>query len=988
MVNMRLRWLALVITMLIPAAIVFADQPGGIRGMVIDKEFDSPLPLAEVLIADTDVQAVTTEDGSYVFSRIEPGIYTLVFSKEGYSRQVVVNVVVSPEVMTEVNATLSGEFAEMDEFVVHDMQLSAGSEVALLELRTNSSALMDSIGSEMMSRAGASDAASALKLVSGATLQDGKYAVIRGLPDRYVNSQMNGVRLPTADANKRAVQLDQFPAAMIESVQVSKTFTPDQQGDASGGAVNVVLKSVPDENTLQLNGESSFNNQAAGNDKFLTYKGGGVTCFGHRDSGIPSPDDFDKTVGVSRGDAPTDYKWSLSGGGKRPFYDTKLGFYGSMFYKRSSSFYDNGIDDSYWVTEPGGKMTPQTVQGIPPDDFKTALYDVTRSTQEMQMGGLGIMGLETEKHKLNLLFMETHSAEDVTTLAEDTRGKAYYFPGYNPYDPHDAGNQKRQAAPYLRNETLSYTERDTQTLQLRGRHTLEDPDWNTGEKVTLSAPEIDWYTAYSTAEMNQPDKRQFGSLWWGPSYFAGYPPSVPEQTYPATYYPYKPAANFTLGNLQHLWKEISEQSHQYAINVKQPFKQWSDGEGYLKTGLFYDLVRRQYNQESFSNFNDNSAHYVGLWDDYWSAAFPSEDHPVTAANVDVDYKGRQDILAGYGMIDLPLCSFFNIIGGARVEYTKLRVINQPESDATWIPPDSSLITKLNPGDADVDFKQTDVLPVIGFVFKPHKTVTIKASYSETVARQTFKELTPIQQMEYLGGDVFVGNPELKMSSLKNYDLRLDWTPHEDTLVSGSYFFKKVKDPIEYVQKNAGYTYTTPENYPRGELSGFEFEVRQQLKRFWKELEGISVGANATVIDSEVTLPAEEAKELKDLKAPMSRRDMTNAPKNLYNLFMMYDLDRTGTQFGVFYTIRGDTLTAGDGQSNGNFIPAVYDKQYGTLNMSISQKLGKIWTLKFQCKNLTNPHIEQVYRSKYIDSDIIKTSYTKGSEFAISLSAIF
>jgi hypothetical protein len=85
---------------------------------------------------------------------------------------------------------------------------------------------MDSIGSDLMSRAGASDAAAALRLVAGASVQDGKYAVIRGLPDRYVSSQMNRVRLPTADENKRAVELDQFPAAAIESIQVSKTFTP------------------------------------------------------------------------------------------------------------------------------------------------------------------------------------------------------------------------------------------------------------------------------------------------------------------------------------------------------------------------------------------------------------------------------------------------------------------------------------------------------------------------------------------------------------------------------------------------------------------------------------------------------------------------------------------------------------------------------------------------------------------------------------------
>jgi len=112
-----------------------------------------------------------------------------------------------------------------------------------------------------------------LTLVSGASIQDGKFAVIRGLPDRYVSSQMNGVRLPSADEDKRAVELDQFPSAVIESLQVSKTFTPDQQGDASGGAVNVRLKGIPDENSLTFKHQYSYNTQVTGRHDFLTYKG-------------------------------------------------------------------------------------------------------------------------------------------------------------------------------------------------------------------------------------------------------------------------------------------------------------------------------------------------------------------------------------------------------------------------------------------------------------------------------------------------------------------------------------------------------------------------------------------------------------------------------------------------------------------------------------------------------------------------------------------
>ena len=66
---------------------------------------------------------------------------------------------------------------------------------------------------------------------------------------------------------------------------------------------------------------------------------------------------------------------------------------------------------------------------------------------------------------------------------------------------------------------------------------------------------------------------------------------------------------------------------------------------------------------------------------------------------------------------------------------------------------------------------------------------------------------------------------------------------------------------------------------------------------------------------------------------MTTRDMTNAPEHLYNLYLTYDIAAAGTQFALFYTVQGDTLVAGAGQSHGNFVPSVYAKEYDTLNLT-------------------------------------------------------
>ena len=990
----------MIVVMLLFAANVFAEQAGSIRGVVSDSDFDAPLAAAEVMIAETGQKVTASDEGNYVFSEVEPGNYTIVFSKEGYARQVKADVVVSPGQMTEVSASLSGDFEEMEEFVVQDVQIGTGTEAALLDLRMESPALMDSISTELMSQAGASDAASALKLVSGATVQDGKYATIRGLPDRYVNSQMNGVRLPTADADKRAVQLDQFPSEVIESIQVTKTFTPDQQGDASGGAVNVVLKGIPQERVFKVSGEYSFNTnvQDAGSD-FLTYKGGGVSTWGRDDGGRDAQLDklgqsWDGAVGTSTGSAPTDYKWSLSLGDRWEFDDFTLGAFGSLFYKRDSSYFKDGIDHKYWIENIGGPMTPQVSdQSTEP---KTSLFDVTQGSQSVQWGGLGVLGFETENHSLNFTYMYTRDATDKASLLEDTTGKYYAFPDYDINDPTDPGNNQNGRGEYAfqRTQTLEYTERTTETFQLHGRHTLMDLDLGYKDLFRFLSPELDWTLSTNSARLYQPDKRQFGSLWKA----AGQHSALPFLTYPEGYEELLPAVNSNLGNLQRIWKDITETNNQVNVNLKLPFEQWTGDEGYLKFGIFNDQLERSYKQESYLSVGGNYLNHG--WEEFWSDVYPDEDHPIIASDQDVGYDGQHNISAWYYMLALPLNSYANIIGGARFENTELSIQNFPDLNgsgqptATWLEPGSSgppikvIPGEVDPNGPDVEFEQSDMLPSIGFEFRPWDQITMRGSYTETVARQTFKELSPIMQMEYLGGDVFIGNPGLEMSSLKNYDLRFDWTPYEGGLFSMSWFYKDISNPIEYAQANAGFTYTYPVNYPEGKLNGYEFEVRQQMGHFWEKLDGLSLGANMTLIDSEVTLPDDQAQQLANLGTPEPKRDMTNAPEHLYNIYATYNIEKTGTQLGLFYNVRVDTLIAGAGQAKGEPVSSIYETEYGTLNFSLSQKLGEIWKLKFQAKNLLDPEIQSVYRSDYSPGDQVKTSYTKGRDFSLSLSATF
>lgn len=1001
----------LLIFLLVGGAPSALQQVGSLSGTVNDADFLAPITGARVRVMEADREAVTTNQGSFVIGQLPPDTYTVVVTKDGYERAVRGNIVVTAGQVRELQVEMSGEFTEMEEFVVQDiLNLAAGTEQALLQLRFESPQLVDSISSELMSRAGASDAAAALSFVAGASVEGGRFAVIRGLPDRYVSSQLNGVRLPSADENTRAVELDQFPSTVIESIQVTKTFTPDQQGDASGGAVDVRLRGVPRGPILSFSSQIGYNSQATSNSSFLTYNGGGVDFWADDDGKRFQQLDnlggnWDGAAGVERTEAPIDYKWSMAFGDSYEVEkDAFIGGFATMFYERDSSFFDNGINDSYWVDTVGGPLIPQYGgSGTPTQgDYNTRLFDIESASQSVQLGGLLGLGFDSKEHSVSMSYLYSRTAQDRAVLAEDTRGKEFFFGpefGFDPYDVNDPdhpGNQPDNidSAPYLRLETLEYTERDTGSLQFAGRHEIVDDLFDIGP-FDFGAPEFRWTLARSFANLDQPDKRQFGSSWTPAFTIPGVPPFIPPIDSPAQFTAFRPAVNFNLGNFQRIFKVIEEDSDQHQLALDLPFEQWDKLPGSLTLGLFDDTVNRRFDQDTFTNAGDTNSTFIGEFDEFWSEQFPFEDHPILDPLTDVDYDGEQQISALYAQLDLPLRAGTNLIGGVRLESTDIGIVNTPEEAAVWFPEDidpdtpgnqpATAPVTLNPGDADVVFSQDDLLPSIGIIQELRDDLTLRVAYSETVARQTFKELTPILQQEFLGGPVFVGRRDLGMSAIENFDIRLDYVPYEGALLSGSFFNKDITDPIEYVQRVISFTFTEPVNYPSGRLSGFEFEARQRLGEFSPRLEGFSVGGNATFIDSRVQLPQDEIDFFANLGIDLTERPMTGAPEHLYNLYLTYDYEPTGTQVSLFYTVKGDTLVAGAGVSENNFVPSVFATEFDTLNFSLSQRLSDHVRLRFQAKNLTNPLIQEVYRDASLDGDQLNTSYSQGIDYSLGLS---
>jgi len=987
MVNLSRAGIASVVMACSVTSVAVAQAPAGgsIRGVVYDKEFNAPISGATVSVLGLKAKVTTRENGSYILPNIAPGAYTLVITKDGYTREVKANVPVAAGQLVDADVTMAGEFEDMEEFVVQDVDLGKDAPerqdlvvptnfepyviIPPIEfsLRLEAPQLLDTIGVEMISRSGAGDAAAALLMVPGATLQDGKYAVIRGLPDRYVATLLDGIRLPSADPNKRAVKLDQFPSAVIQGIQVSKNFTPDQQGEASGGAVNISLKDFPDEFYFRVQTQVGFNSQVK-DGEFLNYKGGDLGFWGNNDvlttkeelNGQSWPDNPTST---EEGAAPLIYKWQAALGNSWEVDDgVKVGAFGNFFYEQDASAYDNGQLNSLEQAGPGTAIVPERYGTG--DNFKTELYDVTQGTSSVQWGGMGSLGIETDEHKLGAKFLYTLLSENQSIRLIDTRGKDYFFPGYNPDDITGVGHDQPDVAPYNRLETLDYSQLSTESVILSGQHKLSflDPNSEDSEKsgvFDLLVPTVDWKLALSKAREDQPDQTQFASYWL-PAFQV-----APGVVNPQQWIAYPPAQNAFVGWVQHINYTNEEQSQQGSFNVKLPFMQWDDREGYIKTGSFLDLVSRTYRQDTFSNGGDPNTSYSSAFNEPWSAVFPSQDHPIYQSETDISYDGTQDIWAAYAMIDLPVSETFNIITGLRYEGTHMSTTVLPDADALWIDTDTQQLRDFSgTNDWDADFTTNRYLPMVGCNWILEEGLIFRAAFAQTLARPNFYELVPVLQYDYIGGPIFIGNPALQMSSLNNYDLRLDWTPYENWLISSSLFYKTISDPIQYVNRfTEGFAYTSALNFPEGTLLGAEFEARVTLEpMFGENFRGIALGSNFTYMSSEVTLSKQESDALATYGVKQNTQPMTATPDYLMNVSATYDYDDWGTQLGIFYTMKGDSLISGANPHTNLLTPAIYQIGYGTLNFTASQEIFEGLKFSINARNLTNPDVQTEYRT--------------------------
>jgi TonB-dependent receptor len=981
-----------------------AQQSGAIRGIVYDVDFEGPLGGVRVTLIGSGLSTFTGDNGNFLLEGIPPGSHTLSFSKPGYERELR-TVVVSAGRLAEVRVDLASEVYEMAEMIVTGADLLASSELGLLNIRAEALTVQDSVSTEIISKAGAGDIAGALKLVVGASVSEGKYATVRGLSDRYIGTTVNGVRIPSTDPRRRAVQLDLFPTGTIDGLTVTKTFTPDLQGDFTGGGVDILTKSVPDGMLLKFSSSIAYDSLATDNPNFLTYRGGGVGGTGFRadDHALPAnsstvgltsnpnffPNDqqiadaeeydritrsFSPVIGTTT-DAPgVNHGFSFVGGNRFSVGGGTLGFLGALTYSHKYKFHEDGQNNRVVNSLEGPIAVPRS-DSKGTDDL---LIGMTASL-EWSRG---------DRQEYNLTLLGNEAAEDVARFQEAT----------------DIGGLSQ-------NQTLHYTERVVGSAQVRGKHEI-------GEDGPLGAGpwKLDWLAATNTTRQEEPDVRFFLNVF---NFNAG----------ANAYIAQAPTGVFAEDITRRTWREIDETSDQGAVNVELPFVSWTDGEGRIKAGLFSERSDREFNVDSYYYFfesqpggsaareNKKKAQYItedpnDLWTDHFldSDRIGLADNrcpvgqPATTCSApnqllwiirqledDVEYTAEQEIDAAYAMAEVPVHPLLDVIAGVRYESTILRVVPvNPITGKVKVIVKSSGANyreeEIPQEDAITDIDDSALLPALAVVVKPTSRMNVRVSWSRTLARPQFRELAPVSTQEFLAGDAFAGNPGLRLSDITNWDARWEWFRREGEVLAASVFHKDLSDPIELISFSAnGTDWIQPVNYETGFVRGIEVETRLDIGDFAGWAEGLLAGVNVTWNDSEVDVPPDEQEALAGTGYALDEptRALQGQPDLLLNVFLTYDNDRTGTSAGLFYNRTGEKLLTGAAVGLDEPKPNLYERAFDVLDFTVSQKIRDNMKFTARAQNLLVPERGNDYRDPR-GKESIKQRYETAQVISLSL----
>ena len=330
--------------------------------------------------------------------------------------------------------------------------------------------------------------------------------------------------------------------------------------------------------------------------------------------------------------------------------------------------------------------------------------------------------------------------------------------------------------------------------------------------------------------------------------------------------------------------------------------------------------------------------------------------------------GEQIVDALYGMAEWAALERLKFTGGVRFESTDITV-------------NSRNLTTGNAANAGI--QQGDLLPSLSATFALRTNLLLRAAWSQTVIRPTYRELGRVEIYDIARLRTYLGNPDLQMSSSANYDLRVEWYPRPGEIISLGVFAKKIDAPIEQRSTQQDNSIVDFANFEEADVQGIEFEVRKNLGTLWDPLDEFTLGFNYAYIQSEVPLSAQEAaNRFSGYGSTDKSRPLYDQPEYVVNGDITWDHAPTGTSLTLSGGVVGRRLVL-----VGLREPDEFQDPAPQIDVFLSQKFGKHWKAKFSAKNLLNPVYQESRDDPRFGPQILESN-TRGMTFGLSVSCEF
>ncbi|WP_299112382.1 TonB-dependent receptor [uncultured Winogradskyella sp.] len=931
-----------IILILLTSAITFAQNTGSIVGKLTDKEYNNePLPFANILIKGTTTGTTSDIDGLYQFTELDPGSYTLVFSFVGYET-IEIKAEVVPGKVTTINVPMAASAASLDEVVITTTTRKE-SEAALLLDQKKAVEIKQSIGAIELSRKGVGDAAAAVSKISGISKQESSSDVyVRGLGDRYQNTTMNGLSLPSTDVNKKNIDLDLFSTDIIENISVSKAYTPNFYGDFAAGNVNINSKEYNGNGFLNIAIGSGVNSNAAG-ETFVRNDGASFFGYYNRYNNNPFAVVLSHTVDPQQGESPVNLNGSISGGYSFDFDDdTRLSFFATLGFSNGFEYREGIARDFTNVL----KVDYPNVE------------EYSYSTNTTGMLNLDFKIDDQNSLKYSSLFINS-SNDEVGYFG--TKGRGFNRDDIASVDPNGFGYFTINGRF---NQDMVFVN------QLLGTHRSSDED---GIKIT-------WGFGYNKVLSDEPDRKRFS--------FENYQFALDNDpnTNPIFY------TNIPFDN-QRFFQTIEDNEYSSFLNfnkeVSENFKFNIGYNGRRKKRIFnsirygYEIIDRDNtpvlnvnNLNSLLNVNNLSLEPgQGLFNTIVLNPISNEIGNTNVPGLPENtYNGLLTINAGYANAEINLGEKWLLVPGVRFEHFEQEI----EYDVINIPPN-------DPGVRSVS--ETLILPSFNVKYALNEDSNLRFSFSKTASIPEFKEVAPFVYedvtLRYGGNPDLLGGPDGNgptYSEIYNFDLKYEWFVSADEILSVAAFAKRIENPVNrVVAADATGTQRYFRTGDNAEAFGLEVELRKNLLQRDEENALLSFGFNGSYLFTE--------QDLKDISGTFttsfdrSTEELEGASKWVFNADLSYkpkfgNYEPRLTLVSSYFSDR--IYSIGSGQL-GNIVEKSVTALNFVWNSPISEKLD----LTVSASNLLNPDISFV-REDTGSGDITISEFKAGVNMGLSL----